>query len=400
MSERTSSDEHGQAIDHAAQEAGDREEALAGEVDEAAALVGELLARPGAERQVLIQEARFHGLKICQLLLERSEALWCDDAGAAVEVARLAVEVSGRLSAAWYGKGLVEDMQAMAWACLGNSYRVASDLRSAEEALDRAEAHLERSGGEAYTEAEILSFRASLRSSQGRFREAVKLLDRALRIYRSARDRHFEGKTLIQKGLYLGYDGLFERAVRSLRQGLSRIEATEDPRLIVSAQHNLAGFLNDSGEHDQALDTLRKARRLYEDLGEPSHRARLSWLEGRITRDLGRLEEAETALKSARDFFVEHEIGLDTALVLLDLATVHAQRGDTAELKRLSAEMVPIFASRDLHPEALAAVTLFQQAAEAEQVDRALLDRIVADLRRTPVPILGYPLPGGGNERP
>ncbi len=86
--------------------------------------------------------------------------------------------------------------------------------------------------------------------------------------------------------------------------------------------------------------------------------------------------------------------------MLLDLATVHAQRGDTAELKRLSAEMVPIFASRDLHPEALAAVTLFQQAAEAEQVDRALLDRIVADLRRTPVPILGYPLPGGGNERP
>jgi tetratricopeptide (TPR) repeat protein len=195
MSESTSNDEHRQAIDRAAQEAaGGREEALSGEIDEAVALVGELLARPGAERQELIQEARFHGIKICQLLLERSEELWCDDAGSAVEVARLAVEISGRLDARWYGKGLVEDMQAMAWAVLGNSCRVASDLRSAEEALDRADAHLERSGGEAYTEAEILSFRASLRSSQCRFCEAVKLLDRALAIYRSAKDRHFEAR--------------------------------------------------------------------------------------------------------------------------------------------------------------------------------------------------------------
>ena len=41
------------------------------------------------------------------------------------------------------------DTQAMAWACLGNAYRVASDLRRSEEALDEAEVRLQRSGGEA-----------------------------------------------------------------------------------------------------------------------------------------------------------------------------------------------------------------------------------------------------------
>jgi len=59
---------------------------------------------------------------------------------------------------------------------------------------------------------------------------------------------------------------------------------------------------------------------LYQEFGEPSHLARLSWLEGRITRDLG--------------------------------------LWDGAELKCLEAEMVPIFASRDVHPEALAALAL------------------------------------------
>ena len=61
-------------------------------------------------------------------------------------------------------------------------------------------------------------------------------------------------------------------------------------------------------------------------------------------------------------------------------------RGDGAELKRLAAEIVPIFASRDVHPEALAALALFQKAAAAEQVDRALLDRNASEPQRTAKP--------------
>jgi tetratricopeptide (TPR) repeat protein len=383
MPERTRRDDFGPAIDRAARAAGEQLEGLFREIDEAAALLGEILASPPAERSGLVQEVRFHGLKLCQLLQARSEELWCDDPVSAVELARIAVEISGRLEEERYGKGLTEDAQATAWACLGNAYRVASDLRRAEEALDRAEVYLARSGGEAYTEALILSYRASLRSSQCRFREAVQLLNSALAIYRQAKDRHLEGKVLIQKGMALGHDGRLQQAIRCLRQGLARIDAAEEPRLLVAAQHNLVGFLNESGDHDEALETLRKTRRLYQDLGEPSHRARLSWLEGRITRDLGRWQEAEAAFQEARAFFVQHGIGLDAARVLLDLATVYDQRGETAELKRLGAEMVPIFTSRDVHPEALAALALFQKAAAAEQVDRALLEGIAAELQKT-----------------
>jgi len=44
---------------------------------------------------------------------------------------------------------------------------------------------------------------------------------------------------------------------------------------------------------------------------------------------------------------------------------------------------LPIFESGHVHPEALAAILLFQQAAEAEQVTRALLDQVAARLQRT-----------------
>jgi len=96
----------------------------------------------------LVQAVRFHGVKLCQLLEARSEEAWCEDPVAGVEWARLAVEISGRLNEERYGPGLVADTQATAWACFGNSYRVASDLRRAEEALDEAEVRIRRSGGE------------------------------------------------------------------------------------------------------------------------------------------------------------------------------------------------------------------------------------------------------------
>jgi len=90
----------------------------------------------------------------------------------------------------------------------------------------------------------------------------------------------------------LAYDGKIERAARLARKGLSLIDPAEDPRLFITARHNLIGYLNEIGSPDEALETLRSTRRLYQDFGEPSHLARLSWLEGRITRDLGRLDEA------------------------------------------------------------------------------------------------------------
>ena len=61
MSERTRQDEYGSALDRAALAAGDQNETILREIDEAAALFGEVLARPAAERSGLVREVRFHG---------------------------------------------------------------------------------------------------------------------------------------------------------------------------------------------------------------------------------------------------------------------------------------------------------------------------------------------------
>lgn len=352
------------------------------EIDEAASLAADLLEEPEAGRGELLRQPRFQGLALCELLLERSREAWASDPAQAQELSALAVEIASRLDTSRYGDELAEDARARAWGHLANARRVASDLRQAEEALTIAWEHHRRAGGDAFTEAEILSFEASLRSSQGRFEEAARLLDGALAIYREARDRHREGRTLIKKGMALGDGGRLREAIRLLRRGLAAIDHTEEPRLEVAARHNLILYLHEGGDNQEALTMLERSRRLYAEMGEPMHRVRLRWVEGKISRDLGRLEEAEAALAEAREAFLERGIAFDAALVALDLAMVHARRGDSAEVQRLVAEMLPIFESRDIHPEALAAIALLHRAAETEEVTMEILERLATQLRR------------------
>lgn len=352
------------------------------ELNAAAALAVDLLAAPEADRGELLRQPRFHALGLCDLLLERCREAWTEEPARAVELAALALEVAGRLDTIHYGAELLEDARARTWGHLANAYRIGSDLRRAEEALATAWEHHRRAGEDAFTEAEILSFEGSLRNSQGRYKDAVRLFDRALAIYREGRDRHREGRTLLQKGTALGHGGRLKEAIRLTRRGLASIDAAEEPRLEVAARHNLIVYLHESGDSREALTVLERSRRLYEVLGEPLHRARLRWVEGKIFRDLGRLEEAEASLGEARTAFLDRGIAFDAALVSLDLAMVHARRGDTGEVQRLAVEMLPIFESRDVRSEALAALVLLRGAVETERVSLEVLEHLSGQLRR------------------
>jgi tetratricopeptide (TPR) repeat protein len=376
-------DEYEQLFDRSSEILDEQLPGLLQEIDEAASLLAEMLGTPGAERRELLESGvRFRSLQLCQLLEERSREAWFSDPARAVQLADLAVAVAERLDEVHYGVPLAEDARASAWAHLGNASRIAADLRRAEESLQTAEEHQRLSGGDAYTEALILSFKASLRTTQGRYDEAARLLDGAITVYRQARDRHEEGRAIIKKGTTLGYAGRHRQAIRLIRRGLTRIDLFQEPRLLVAARHNLILFMTDGGLYQEAEESLAETRRLYVALGERMNLVRLRWLEGKLARELGRPEEAEAALKEARYAFLADDIAIDAALVSLDLAILYMQRGETTALKKIAAEMRPIFESGDVHPEALAAVLLFQQAAEAEQVTRTLLDQVAARLQR------------------
>jgi len=123
-------------------------------------------------------------------------------------------------------------------------------------------------------------------------------------------------------------------------------------------------------------------RRLATELGNPLDLVRLRWAEGRIDLGLGRRGPAEAAFREVQREFFERRMGFDAALVSLDLAVLYAAEGCIAEIKQLAVEIMPVFESREVHREAIAALIMFQQAAEEERLTVALARHLAAFLGR------------------
>jgi hypothetical protein len=64
------------------------------------------------------------------------------------------------------------------------------------------------------------------------------------------------------------------------------------------------------------------------------------------------------------------------------LSLVYFRQSRTAELRALAEEMHAVFASEDVHREAVAALLLFQEAARCEAVTAELVEEISAYLKR------------------
>jgi tetratricopeptide (TPR) repeat protein len=358
-----------------------RQAAFEAERAEAVELLRGFLVQPRERQEALATTAGsagsagfgYHSWAFCELLLDAVREWGFQDPGRALDLSKLGVEVAERLDGAVYGEARVRDLGARAWVSLGNAQRIRADFRAAEESFAQAERRLKAGTGDPLEKAHLLLFKASLRGNQQRFREAFRLLDRVAAIGRRCEDPHLAGKALITRGFLLGLAGDPEAAIRHLTEGLQKADPASDPRLVVAAQHNLTLYLAESGRYGEALRLLESARPLYHQIGDQMSLLRLRWVEGKIASALGHFKEAEEFLRSVQKELIERELGYDAALLSLDLATIYAREGRTSEMRRLAEEMLPIFKSRDIHREAIAALFVFQKAAEMERVTLGLI---------------------------
>ena len=355
----------------------------AAERKEAPALLDELLSRPWEEWPVLFRlDRRLQTIAVCELLIEKSFEEGFRDAARAIGLADRGLLLAGLLEGERYGRAVVQDLQARAWAYLGNARRIAFDLAGAEEALARAERLAEGGSADPLEEARILDLRASLLSDQGHFEQAAELLDAVIDIYDDVHKPHRKGRAMVSKGHCLGYAGWHDEAIRQIRLGLGLVDWDREPRLVLMARHNLAWFLNDCGRAEEARRQLERFRHTYRELPGSFTELRLAWLDGRIAARLGRPDEAEPVLLEVRRRFLAEGNGYDAALVTLDLAHLYLEAGRAAEVRTLAAEMLDVFLSRDIHRQALAALAVFQKAAELDNATPGLVQEISSYLVR------------------
>lgn len=361
----------------------ERRQALERELQEASELVQKLHEMAsGPAWEELLRNRRLQSWGVVMRLLEKCTELSTFDAGRAVEVAELAVEASRLLDHDYYGSSRVRDLQARAHCALGNAQRILSNLREAERSFRTAKELLEEGSGDNLQRAHILLQEASVYGEQGRFDRAFGLLDQVTRIARRFEDGHLQGKALINKALFLSCAEQAEEALALFHAAIELIDPSIEPRPLLVAWHNIFFSLSYLGRNDEALEKLPYIRSLHEKFGTQLDRLRLHWAEGRIASDLGEIERAERYLRTVRDEFIKAGIGYDAALVSLDLADLYLRQGRSGRVAKVAHEILPIFKSRDVHREAIAALIVFQKAVERDTVSVQLVSELEKYLRQ------------------
>jgi tetratricopeptide (TPR) repeat protein len=348
---------------------------------EAVSLVAELLAHSPERRELIARNSpRFHTWGVYERILAESWKKIFASPDQAESLAALALRLSEYLDAT-YGKEAVEDLRARAWAYIGNARRTRTDLAGAGEAFRHAHFHLCRGTGDPVEQALFFDLFASLLRAQRHFRLAMRLLQRAFEIYLMIGDRHRAGRVLINMDLVHHQAGTPEQGIPLLYRAIELIDPAQEPLLQLAVRHNLADDLTEVGRFMEAQKIFHQCRKAYNQAPR-SARSRHNWLAGRIAVGLGQEQEGEELLLAARQAFIAEEAAYDVALVSFDLSALYARQGRTQELKRLAAEMVPFFSSRQIHREAAAALAYWRQAVETETAHFEMVPKIVAFLRR------------------
>lgn len=335
--------------------------------------------QPSTRRRLLVESSQeFRNWALCELVCEKSLEAAADRADRALDLAGLAVRISelspGEM--AWRKR-----LQGYALAHLANARRVSGDLPAADEAFARARSLWEGGAGndEGFLDEALISgMEASLRRNQRRLPEALALLDQALATDRGALRRQL----LINRANILELMGNFEGAVSDLRE-VARVLTKEDgPRLrwlvLFTMSNNL--LLAEKPEETESL--LPQLRELALQLNNELDAIRFRWLEGRVAAAFGYREKALVFLSGVREDLATRKIAYDAALVSLELATLFLEVGRTGEVRSLARQIFWIFRAQGVHPEALATIQLFCEAAEQETATLEMVRRMLNYLRR------------------
>lgn len=344
----------------------------------AAMLTLERAARPAAVER----EERFRTYSVAARALDRSREAVHHDPGLAREMADIGRRVAARLNPQLYGGRRVRDLQALAEAVYGNALRVAGDLQGALASFRAAREFLGLGSPESAEALEIDDLEVSLARDLRDLPRALELAARVAACHRELGQDTAAARALLKQATVLVEMVEPERSIAVLEQAAELAGEGDQGLLALTIRHSLTLCYARAGRHREAEELFTRTQGLYRQFSSPAIDARRFWAEGLLALEAGRAEPAVAALSRARALFEGHGYAFDTALVALDLAAALAGLGRSVEVAELAAATHAFLDSRQVHPDALAALAIFRQAAAHDELSRELLARLARRLSR------------------
>lgn len=323
---------------------------------------------PEVRLQRVGNESRFHIPSLVERLIEQSHSLRYRSPQEMLHYAELAKTVAEACPAESLGsERQFNDLRARGWMQYANALRVCSQFTDSDKAFAVASRYRDAGTRDPLLRARLSEQLASLRTNQGRYREAIELAEEAGAIYQELDENHSLASTMIQSAVASLYANEPEEAIRTLNAAIPLIDSERNPHLLLAACNNLVHSYIALDKPEQALSLYFEVRSLYKDFDDELNLLRVGWQEGQLLRDLGHLHAAEAALLEARKGFLARNLAHEVAVVSLDLAWVYVKLGWIDKLKQTVTEAVPIFRALGVGREVLAALLQLQHAADQEQ---------------------------------
>ncbi len=349
--------------------------------------LADLLRSVPDQRRLKVHRAlcRFRSPLLVERLVDECRRQVTVDPFEAYELASLARDVALRVPHSAWGTASAMTALALATAFQGNALRAAGDLRGAQPLLDFAlSLFLDQGDLDPLVEAELRHLSALLCRDGRRMAAAEEHLSQAREIYLECGEEEALARLLISQATTQCEDGRIEAAYHTTEEALRYIDRLGDARLRLMAEHNLTSYLQHLGRFVEAEARLEANAPLYEQFPEAWTQRRRRWLEARIARGLGRVDQAEGTFLGLREELLAQGLGYDAALAGLELALVHLQLGRFDKVRRLAEEMVPTFLAQDIGREAMATLLLFAEAAVRDAATTTMVLELIGFLERAP----------------
>lgn len=331
-------------------------------------------------RELVTVFPEFRSWALAERVCHESEQAAAHKVEMALELSDLALFIAGRISGAesWRSR-----LEGYCWAYIANARRVANNFAGSDRAFARAW-ELWKVGATTdppiLAEWRLLDLEASLRRGQHRFPEALTLLDKAMACKGS--DMVTAARILLKKEHVLEQMGDIRGALAVLTEAAPFVVASGNPRLLFALHFNVADNLCHLGQYSQAADRLPEIRKLAVQSSNELDVIRVVWLGAKVAGGQERKEEAVAGLEQVRQDFTARGLPYDAALASLDLAVLYLEDRRTLEVRNLASAMGWIFHVQGIAREALAALTLFLNAAQRESATVELTRHIAHELQR------------------
>jgi tetratricopeptide (TPR) repeat protein len=299
-----------------------------------------------------------------------------------IHLAETAVMVADAIPDVRYGRAAIHDLRGRARAYLANGWSASNELQKAERCFGAAETELAKGTGDRLERAVLLTLKTSMLERQRNYEGALAASDRAIHLLTQLEQPRMLGKALSFKAGVLIEQEKPEEAVGLLEQSLRLLEGDSDQRFLIACHYNLAVALYLAGRLAEALVRLSAIRPLWAALGDRINQYRLLHFEGDIAATLEDFVLAEDRFLEAREGLLANNVDWEAAEVSLKMAQVYLRQGKMTACRELAEQLLPIFQSRALHTEAVAALLLVREAMLAETITVHMVQETIDFLQR------------------